>query len=106
METEVNNDLTLFFDLLIKRDTLGFNTQRESVKKKTFTGTYMNWKSLAPRTHKIGLIVSFKTDLSLFCKIGEELFAIHRSGSGNRTRAACTTKIRKMHDAHAKSNSR
>ena len=33
IETEVNNDLTLLFDVLIKRDTLGFNTQRVSVKK-------------------------------------------------------------------------
>ncbi len=52
---EVNNDLTLFLDVLIKRDTLGFNTQRVSVKK-NFPGAYSNWKSLARRTYKIGLI--------------------------------------------------
>jgi hypothetical protein len=49
METEINNELP-FLDVLIKRDTFGFHTT--VYRKKTFTGTYMNWKSLAPRTYK------------------------------------------------------
>ncbi len=57
IETEVNNDLTLFFDVLKKERHLRFSHPACIGKKKTFTGTYRNWKSLAPRTYKIGLII-------------------------------------------------
>ena len=46
METESNNELP-FLDVLIKRDNDGFQTS--VYRKTTFTGTYMNWKSLLPR---------------------------------------------------------
>jgi len=70
METEINNELP-FLDVLIKRDTLGFHTT--VYRKKTFTGTYMNWKSLAPRTYKIGLINCLLNRAQRICS-SEKLF--------------------------------
>ena len=55
METEANNELT-FLRRSHKEGHFRFQHPACIGKKKTFTGTYMNWKSLAPRTYKIGLI--------------------------------------------------
>ena len=64
METESNNELP-FLDVLIKRDNDGFQTS--VYRKTTFTGTYMNWKSLSPRTYKIGLINCLLNRASKIC---------------------------------------
>ena len=44
-----------FLDVLVTRDTEK-GLQTSVYRKKTFTGTYLHWNSLAPRDYKIGLI--------------------------------------------------
>ena len=70
MEKETNNELP-FLDVLIKRDTDSFQTGM--YRKATFTGTYMNWKSLTPRSYKIGLIRCLLTRAFRICST-EKLF--------------------------------
>ena len=55
METEANNELP-FVDVIIRRDTNGFHTN--VYRKDTFTGTYVNWSILAPRSYKMGLLTA------------------------------------------------
>jgi len=64
MEKEANNELP-FLDVLIKRDTDGFQTGM--YRKVAFTGIYMNWKSLASRTYKVGLIKCLLTMAYRIC---------------------------------------
>ena len=64
IEKETNNELP-FLDVLINRDTDSFQTGM--YRKATFTGMYMNWKSLAPRSYKIGLIRCFLTTALRIC---------------------------------------
>ena len=53
-EHEQNNKLP-FLDVMVRKED-GGNLVTSIYRKKTFTGTYLNWNSLTSREYKIGLI--------------------------------------------------
>ena len=54
IQVELDNRLS-FLDVVVKRKTDGGFTTN-IYRKKTFKGTYLNWKSLTIKSYKLGLI--------------------------------------------------
>ena len=61
-----------FLDVLVTRDTEK-GLQTSVYRKKTFTGTYLHWNSLAPRDYKIGLINCLLDRAHRICSTEESL---------------------------------
>ena len=69
IEKEEKNQLP-FLDTLVTRQVNRYTTS--IYRKKTFTGVYLNWKSLTSRKYKIGLINSLIDRVWKICTLPEE----------------------------------
>ena len=73
IKKEQNNSLH-FLDVLVEKEGTGFLTS--IYRKSTFTGQYICWNSLSPKTRKISLITTLVHRALMICsktKLGPEL---------------------------------
>ena len=69
IEFEANNKLP-FLDTTVYRGVTSFHTTIH--RKKTFTGVYLNWKSLTAKRYKIGLIYCLLDRIWKICDVQSE----------------------------------